>query len=101
MKLGYKDPYGDASRLVSSAVRKTPQPMTANIGFASAVAEFGMLLRNSKHVGSGSFTAAAARARRFRGEDPEGYRAEFISLVDLVVNQMRPDQAAAPRGGER
>lgn len=49
-------------------------PMTANLGFASAVAEFGMLLRNSEHKGTASYRAAAARARSFRGVDPEDYR---------------------------
>ena len=45
-----------------------------------------MLLRNSDHKGSASFGAAAARARRFRGDDPEGYRAEFIKLADLAAS---------------
>ena len=59
--------------------------MTANLGFASAVAEFGMLLRNSEHKGSASYSALVARARRFRGNDPEGYRAEFIKMADLAA----------------
>ncbi len=84
VKLRYKAPDGDASRLVSRVMHVQPRPMGANIGFASAVAEFGMVLRKSKHAGSGSFEAAAARARRFKGEDLEGYRAEFLSLVELA-----------------
>jgi Ca-activated chloride channel family protein len=89
VKLRYKEPDGDTSRLVSTIVHRTPQPMNANIGFASAVAEFGMLLRSSKHAGSGSFEAAAARARQFKGADGEGYRAEFVSLVELA-RQLQP-----------
>jgi Ca-activated chloride channel family protein len=69
--------------------------MTSNLGFASAVAEFGMLLRESKHAGAGSFASAMARARVFRGDDPEGYRAEFITLSEraeqLRGQQRRPD----------
>jgi Ca-activated chloride channel family protein len=84
VKLRYKAPDGDTSRLVSRVMRRQPQPMTANIGFASAVAEFGMVLRQSKHAGTGSFASAASRARMFKGEDPEGYRAEFVSLVELA-----------------
>ena len=60
-------------------------PASANLGFASAVAEFGMLLRNSEHKGSASYRAVAARARSFRGTDPEGYRAEFIRLTGLAA----------------
>jgi Ca-activated chloride channel family protein len=59
--------------------------MTANIGFASAVAEFGMLLRGSPARGDASFESAAARARQFRGHDEEGYRGEFVRLVERAA----------------
>ena len=84
VKLRYKAPDGDTSRLVSAVVRNKPQPMTANLGFASAVAELGMLLRGSQTQRGASFEALAARARRFRGTDSDGYRAEFIKLAELA-----------------
>jgi Ca-activated chloride channel family protein len=84
VKLRYKEPDGDTSRLVAAVVRNKPQPMTANIGFASAVAEFGMLLRGSVYPDRASFDALTARARQFRGADPDGYRAEFIKLSELA-----------------
>jgi Ca-activated chloride channel family protein len=84
VKLRYKDPDGDTSRLIATVVRNKPQAMTANIGFASAVAEFGMLLRGSVYPDQASFDALTARARRFRGVDPDGYRAEFIKLSELA-----------------
>ena len=59
-----------------------PATMSANVGFASAVAEFGMVLRGSPESGDASFEAAVARARRFRGRDNEGYRSEFIVLAE-------------------
>ena len=83
VKLRYKEPDGETSRLVGAIVRNRLQPMTANIGFASAVAEFGMLLRGA-WSGDVSFDALTARARRFRGADPDGYRAEFIKLSELA-----------------
>ena len=43
--------------------------MTANLGFASAVAEFGMLLRGSPHAGRASYGAVIDRARRYAGDD--------------------------------
>jgi Ca-activated chloride channel homolog len=85
VKVRYKAPDGDTSRLISKVVMNANTPMLANLGFASAVAEFGMLLRNSEHKGSASYRSAAARARSFRGTDPEGYRAEFIKLTDLAA----------------
>jgi Ca-activated chloride channel family protein len=44
-----------------------------------------MLLRNSEHRGAASYGSLIARARSFRGSDPEGYRAEFIKLADLAA----------------
>ena len=84
VKLRYKAPDGDTSRLVSAVVRNRPQPMTSNIGFASAVAELAQLLRGSQYRGTANFAALAARARKFRGDDEEGYRAEFIKLAELA-----------------
>ena len=54
-------------------------------GFASAVAEFGMLLTGSEYRGRASYQSAVTRARMFRGSDHEGYRAEFVRLVDLAA----------------
>jgi Ca-activated chloride channel family protein len=84
VKLRYKAPDGDESRLISTTIAGRPQALTANLGFASAVAEVGMLLRGSKHAGTGSYQAAIDRARRFRQSDPDGYRAEFIKLTELA-----------------
>jgi Ca-activated chloride channel family protein len=96
VKLRYKAPDGDTSRLISTVIENNPAPLSANLGFASAVAEFGMLLRDSKHVGSGSFTSVVERARTFRGSDPEGYRAEFIKLAE-VAQSLRAVETSANR----
>ena len=50
--------------------------------FAAAVAEFGMLLRDSKFRGNSTYNGVAELARASRGEDLEGYRQEFIRLVE-------------------
>jgi Ca-activated chloride channel family protein len=84
VKVRYKAPDGDASRLVTTVLRNRPRPMTANLGFASAVAELGMLLRDSPFVGRGSYESVVARARAFRRDDPEGYRVEFVRLAELA-----------------
>jgi len=86
VKLRYKQPDGDASRLISVAVRDGSGELTVNLGFASAVAEFGMLLRNSEYKGQATWSSAQDLARRFRGSDPDGYRAEFIRLVELAAS---------------
>lgn len=53
---------------------------------ASAVVEFGMLLRNSEYKGEATWSSARNLARQFRGSDPDGYRAEFIRLIELAAS---------------
>jgi Ca-activated chloride channel family protein len=94
VKVRYKAPDGDTSRLITRVLENTPREMSSNLGFASAVAEFGMLLRASEHRANASFESVGARARTFRGTDAEGYRAEFIRLVDRAADlrqRQRPD----------
>jgi Ca-activated chloride channel family protein len=85
VKLRYKKPDEDRSQLISVAVERRAGELSANIGFASAVAEFGMLLRRSPNKGDASWSSAQGLARKYRGEDPGGYRAEFIRLLDLAA----------------
>jgi len=89
VKVRYKAPDGIKSQLLRRVVMNQPSTMTANIGFASAVAEFGMLLRESPSRGQASFQSVRARARKFQGEDEEGYRAEFVRLVDRAATLRR------------
>jgi len=50
--------------------------------FASAVAAFAMVLRNSEYRGSADYNLVLALARDSRGEDEDGYRQEFVSMVE-------------------
>jgi Ca-activated chloride channel family protein len=85
VKLRYKAPDGDESRLIALPVKdRANGPLTANVGFAAAVAEFSLLIRKSEYRGSASYADAAALARKFRGDDPDGYRSEFVKLVELA-----------------
>ena len=84
IKLRYKQPDGDTSRLISVAVHNQSGELTPNLGFASAVAEFGMLLRKSEFKGQATWSTAQELGRRFRGEDPDGYRAELVRLIELA-----------------
>jgi Ca-activated chloride channel family protein len=86
VKVRYKAPDGDTSQLLSRVLENRPEPMTANLGFASAVAEFGMLLRESPLLSHSSFESVRARATKFRGDDEEGYRAQFVQLVDRAAS---------------
>lgn len=85
IKLRYKPPADSTSRLLVSIVRAEQEGAIGeqnNLAFASGVAEFGMLLRDSRFKGSSSYESVLGRARAAKGPDSEGYRAEFIRLVD-------------------
>ncbi len=81
IKLRYKQPKGQNSKLLSFPVKAGTDNASSNLQFASAVAEFGMLLRDSEHKGKSSYDAVIERAERYKGKDEFGYRGEFIQLV--------------------
>lgn len=85
VKFRYKDPDGDQSRLQQVTVADKPVALasaTKDFRFASAVAELGMLLRDSGYKQQADYNQLIARARGAKGEDGEGYRAEFIRLAE-------------------
>lgn len=86
VKVRYKQPDGDISRLVSVPVLGRDTAPARHLGFAAAVAQFGMLLRDSPFRGDATWADAVRLARSHRGEDREGYRAEFIRLVGLAAS---------------
>jgi Ca-activated chloride channel family protein len=63
VKLRYKEPDGDTSRLLTRTVAFNINPMSDNLRLASAIAELGMLLRGSEHRGDASFDAVIERGR--------------------------------------
>ena len=85
VKLRYKAPDGDTSRLIERVVRQPApdrQAAADNFYFSAAVAEFGMILRDSEHKGTATLDQVLALARDAQGDDREGYRDEFIRLVE-------------------
>ena len=84
VKLRYKKPDGDKSDLVECAVTDDSGDFakaSPDFKFAAAVAEFGMILRDSEHKGTGTFGAVLEWANEGKGADANGYRAGFIELV--------------------
>jgi Ca-activated chloride channel family protein len=57
--------------------------------FASAVAGFGMILQNSAYKGSATLDWVLATAQNSRGADKNGYREEFIRLVQRAIQIRR------------
>ena len=86
VKLRYKRPDGEKSRLIELAVEDKGIALnraSENFKFSAAVAEFGMLLRESEFKGNSSFETVLELARQGKGQDRFGYRAEFIRLVEM------------------
>ncbi len=85
IKLRYKKPDGNKSTLYEIAVNgkvKKFDRTSDNFRFATAVAQYGMILRGSDYLKQGSISDVLTQARGAKGEDSEGYRGEFIKLVN-------------------
>ncbi len=87
LKLRYKQPDGDVSKLIESRVKgediKT-EKLSENFNFSASVAQFGMLLRDSEFKGSATFANTMELAKKAKGKDEDGYRAEFIKLIEIA-----------------
>ena len=83
LKMRYKEPYQDMSKYMDTCMTSVnvPEKMSENMGFASAVAEFGMLLRDLKFKEDSSYDAVLDRAKKNIGKDTFGLRGEFLELV--------------------
>jgi Ca-activated chloride channel family protein len=87
VKLRYKDPESDASKLLSKALTGPVVPFadaSADFRFAASVAEFGLLLRHSDYRGTATYGQVRHTAQKSLGRDPNGHRAEFLKLVDAA-----------------
>jgi Ca-activated chloride channel homolog len=87
LKLRYKEPDAELSRLLAQPVLDTTMPIAAasdNLRFAAAVAELGLLLRESPHRGEASYDQVAEMASRALGGDPDGDRAGFLQMVQAA-----------------
>ena len=91
LKLRYKQPEGEVSKLLEFPIADSTQTFEqadADFRFASSVAAFGMLLRGSAHAGTATWDNVQTWAASAQGNDPHGYRAEFLDLARKAA-QMR------------
>lgn len=84
VKLRYKNPDENKSKLITQVCGPTVIPFeesSSNCQFASSVAEFGMLLRNSEYKANANYDSAIERAQKNKGDDSEELRASCIQLM--------------------
>ncbi len=85
VKFRYKPIQSDQSILLEQVLKNTAitnlDNSSDNYRFSAAVAGFGMLLRNSKFKGSATYDSVLELAKGALGNDKEGYRTEFLQMV--------------------
>jgi len=91
LKMRYKEPDQDISKYMDTFMTSANifETMSQNMGFASSVAEFGMLLRDSKFKADSSYNSVLKRAKANIGTDTFGYRGEFIEIVEIAKELSR------------
>ncbi len=83
LKLRYKKPKEDSSILIEKILKdKRNKGLSPNLEWASAVASFAMILRDSKFKSEANLDMVLEMAKSSKGEDPYGYREEFIRMVE-------------------
>jgi Ca-activated chloride channel homolog len=84
VKFRYKNPKDTVSKLIIQTLADKAVSLensSENFRFSAAVAEFGMILRDSKFKAASSFAQVIEIANNSKGKDEEGYRTEFVKLV--------------------
>jgi Ca-activated chloride channel family protein len=105
LKLRYKDPDGQESHeplvVVAGDAGHDFAQASADFHFASAVAGFGLVLRDSLFKGNLTYDAVVELAAGALGADPEGRRAEFVELVKKAKQVGGANAERPARNAER
>jgi len=91
IKFRYKAPDQTVSQLIKTAIQRPAKinvfdKASQDFRFASTVAHFGEVLKHSKYIGSVEYDTIIRHALSSKGDDPFGYRSEFVQLVRLAAN---------------
>ena len=82
VKFRYKKPDGSKSVELVKVQKDELQVATTDMKFAASVALFGMKIKNSKYHNKATYEQIIELAKSGRANDVDGYRAEFIRLVE-------------------
>ncbi len=101
LRLRYKASASDASRLIErpirrSEIRRDLAASSEDFRFAAAVAGFGQMLRGGRYTEAWTWDDVLDLARGARGTDADGWRGEFVQLVQLAQS-LQPSLAGQPR----
>ncbi len=89
VKFRYKEPKEDQSKLIVKPLEDNTNDFNQtsdNFRFATSVAGFGLLLRDSQYKGNITLSSIQEMAKNAKGQDTEGYRNDFIQMLGLYEN---------------
>lgn len=84
VKLRYKEPNETKSKLLKQGLldkNNSIQTASNNLKFAASVAQFGLILRDSRYKENSNFENVVSLANSAKGSDLKNYKNEFIDLV--------------------
>ncbi|QOZ04207.1 vWA domain-containing protein [Escherichia coli] len=84
LKIRWKSPQGKESQLVEFPLAFAIKAPSEDMRFRAAVAAYGQKLRGFEYLNNTSWQQIKQWAQKAKGEDPQGYRAEFIRLIGLA-----------------
>ena len=86
LRIRYKLPGESVSKLIESPVMDSGINARGSdsFNFAASVAAFGQKLRGGQYLETFTYDDIEKLARQSRGNDPHGYRSEFMQLVSLA-----------------
>ncbi|EOT4276894.1 TPA: VWA domain-containing protein [Escherichia coli] len=84
LKIRWKSPQGKESQLVEFPLAFSIKAPSEDMRFRAAVAAYGQKLRGSEYLNNTSWQQIKQWTQKAKGEDPQGYRAEFIRLIGLA-----------------
>ncbi|QQY34706.1 VWA domain-containing protein [Chryseobacterium gleum] len=82
VKFRYKKPDGDKSIEITKVIKEDKSSVSPDFKFASSVAWFGLVLRNSELITKKDLSDIETLAKQGKSKDEEGYRSEFIRLIE-------------------
>ena len=87
LKLRYKEPDGDASKLMEKTLKeesfKAFKNASDDMRFAASVIQFGQIAKDSPFKGAMTIDEVIETARKAKGQDDNGYRAEFVKMAEM------------------
>jgi Ca-activated chloride channel homolog len=92
VKIRYKAPDGDTSKLLSRPVANAISKETSvDFRWATSMAAFGMMLRESEYRGNLTWLQVQTLAQGAIGQDPDGYRKQAVGLI-ATASKLAPSK---------